>query len=318
MKIWYAKQLSELANVSVRTLHHYDNIDLLKPSIRESNGYRLYSEKDLLRLQQIVALKFFGFELAQIRSMLSNQDEVLDNFTMQTDFLQKKANAMLEACEILQKITHEYASAKVIPWKKTIELIEVFQMTEQLEHSWVKEIYSQQELKEYAEFEANLKANSSSKDKAKFEQEWAAFIDELNSKLHLSPVSEEGVDLGKRMMAWVNKVFGKKYAHLRTKKMEKGFGEGKGFEDTGFTKESVAWIRQSTEAYWKQRIYGALEQVGTLNSKEVLVQWNEIMDDMYGEQESRKIELINNALVDEKVSNEAKQWLNELLNSALN
>lgn len=55
MKQWYAKQLSKLTQVSVRTLHHYDKIGLLKPSLRLENGYRLYSEKDLLLLQQIIA-----------------------------------------------------------------------------------------------------------------------------------------------------------------------------------------------------------------------------------------------------------------------
>ncbi len=63
MTQWYAKELSNLTQVSVRTLHHYDQIGLLKPSLRQSNNYRLYSEKDLLKLQQIIALKFFGFEL---------------------------------------------------------------------------------------------------------------------------------------------------------------------------------------------------------------------------------------------------------------
>lgn len=67
MKTWYAKELSKLANVTVRTLHYYDKIDLLKPSIRLENKYRLYSESDLAKLQQIIALKFFGFELNQIK-----------------------------------------------------------------------------------------------------------------------------------------------------------------------------------------------------------------------------------------------------------
>ena len=67
MTHWYVKTLSKLTGVSVQTLHHYDRIDLLKPSLRLSNGYRVYSEKDLLQLQQIIALKFFGFELLKIR-----------------------------------------------------------------------------------------------------------------------------------------------------------------------------------------------------------------------------------------------------------
>ena len=49
MKQWYAKELSQLTQVSVRALHHYDKIGLLKPSMRLPNGYRLYSEKDLLK-----------------------------------------------------------------------------------------------------------------------------------------------------------------------------------------------------------------------------------------------------------------------------
>lgn len=59
MTQWYGKDLSRLTHVTVQTLHHYDRFGLLKPSLRLSNGYRLYSEKDLLKLQQIIALKFF-------------------------------------------------------------------------------------------------------------------------------------------------------------------------------------------------------------------------------------------------------------------
>jgi DNA-binding transcriptional MerR regulator len=72
MTRWYVKELSKLTRVSVQTLHYYDRINLLKPSVRLENGYRLYSEEDLLRLQQIVALKFFSFELAQIKQILAN------------------------------------------------------------------------------------------------------------------------------------------------------------------------------------------------------------------------------------------------------
>ncbi|HAT9096872.1 TPA: MerR family DNA-binding transcriptional regulator, partial [Legionella pneumophila subsp. pneumophila] len=60
MTQWFVKDLSQLTSVSVQTLHHYDRIGLLKPSLRLANGYRVYSEKDLLKLQQIIALKFFG------------------------------------------------------------------------------------------------------------------------------------------------------------------------------------------------------------------------------------------------------------------
>ena len=67
MSKWYVKDLSKITGLTVQTLHHYDRLDLLKPSIRQPNGYRLYSETDLMKVQQIIALKSFGFQLAQIK-----------------------------------------------------------------------------------------------------------------------------------------------------------------------------------------------------------------------------------------------------------
>ena len=64
------QQLARLAGVSVRTLHHYDHIGLLKPSARTEAGYRLYGEADLLRLQQILFFKEFDFPLADIQAIL--------------------------------------------------------------------------------------------------------------------------------------------------------------------------------------------------------------------------------------------------------
>ena len=64
------RQLATLAGVSVRTLHHYDQIGLLTPSARTEAGYRLYGEADLLRLQQILFFKELDFPLAEIQAIL--------------------------------------------------------------------------------------------------------------------------------------------------------------------------------------------------------------------------------------------------------
>jgi len=55
------KEFSDKTSVTVRTLQYYDDIDLLKPSSRSQAGHRLYSEGDMLKLQQITTLKFMGF-----------------------------------------------------------------------------------------------------------------------------------------------------------------------------------------------------------------------------------------------------------------
>lgn len=72
MKHHTVKQLAELSGVTVRTLHHYDEIGLLKPSHRTEAGYRLYEAKDLLRLQQILIYREMDFSLDDIKSMLDD------------------------------------------------------------------------------------------------------------------------------------------------------------------------------------------------------------------------------------------------------
>lgn len=65
-------QLAEMAGVSVRTLHHYDQIGLLTPSARTPAGYRLYGAKDLLRLQQVLFFKELDLPLAEIQAILAD------------------------------------------------------------------------------------------------------------------------------------------------------------------------------------------------------------------------------------------------------
>src|SRR5687767_6075017 len=68
------KAVSKLAGVSVRTLHHYDEIGLLKPSSHSAAGYRIYQEADLERLQQVLFFKELGFDLKEIKRVLSDPD----------------------------------------------------------------------------------------------------------------------------------------------------------------------------------------------------------------------------------------------------
>lgn len=74
MKQYTVKKLAQLAGVSVRTLHLYDQKGLLKPSIRTEAGYRYYGEKELLRLQQILFYKELDFPLLEIKKLLDQPD----------------------------------------------------------------------------------------------------------------------------------------------------------------------------------------------------------------------------------------------------
>ncbi|HAT8894502.1 TPA: MerR family transcriptional regulator [Legionella pneumophila] len=68
------KQLAKISGVSVRTLHWYDEIGLLKPAYQGANSYRYYEEKECLRLQQILFFKALGFPLNEIQKLLMQDD----------------------------------------------------------------------------------------------------------------------------------------------------------------------------------------------------------------------------------------------------
>jgi MerR family transcriptional regulator, thiopeptide resistance regulator len=65
-------EVARLAGVTVRTLHHYDQIGLLQPSARSSSGYRRYNRDDLARLQRILAYRELGFSLEETTKLLDD------------------------------------------------------------------------------------------------------------------------------------------------------------------------------------------------------------------------------------------------------
>ncbi|MES2215562.1 MAG: MerR family transcriptional regulator [Pseudomonadota bacterium] len=311
MTKWYVKDLSKLTGVSVQALHHYDRIDLLKPSYRLENGYRLYSESDLLRLQQIIALKFFGFELNQIKILLTNDNvKAAEHLIKQAKFLKEKAKTLLEASKVLEGITSDCDHDKSIPWETIIKIIEVYSMAKNLEHSWVKEIFTPDELKQYADFESELKNKFS---EGELGQRWGAMMSDINANLEADPKSAIGITLGGRWMNLINEMYGKKYAHLRTKKFKQGFMKGKGLEDIGLTIESVGWVDSAIDAYWKDRFRKILAKVGSgIPDDEIFHLWNEAVMDLYGDDNTRKKEIYDMVLSDDQVSEKAKEWLRTL------
>src|SRR5438270_8837089 len=66
-------ELARRTGLTVRTLHHYDEIGLLKPSRHTGSGHRLYTAGDVARLQQVVSLRQLGLSLEQVRDCLDRQ-----------------------------------------------------------------------------------------------------------------------------------------------------------------------------------------------------------------------------------------------------
>src|SRR5262245_46038047 len=95
------REFAELAGVTVRALHHYDRLGLLKPR-RNANGYRVYTATDLETLEQIVALKFIGMPLETIKVLLRrNPRDIAVAFRAQRALLMKKKALLEQAIDVL-------------------------------------------------------------------------------------------------------------------------------------------------------------------------------------------------------------------------
>lgn len=141
MAQWRVKELSTMTNISVRMLHHYDKIGLLKPSARSSNGYRWYSETDLARLQQIVALKFFGFGLRQIKTMLKQAPGIYEQLQTQHQMLADQTEHLRRVQNALATILEDNKTAEQpFDWQKLVSLIERFRMLDELKDTWLAKL----------------------------------------------------------------------------------------------------------------------------------------------------------------------------------
>ena len=83
MTTWTVGQVAELFGVTVRTLHHYDEIGLLVPSERSGAGYRLYTDGDLARLQQVVVYRRLELPLEEIATLLDGDEDAVDHLRRQ-------------------------------------------------------------------------------------------------------------------------------------------------------------------------------------------------------------------------------------------
>ena len=93
MNRYTVKQVADLSSVSVRTLHHYDAIGLLKPVAVSDNGYRYYGRDELLRLQQILFHRALGMSLRDIEAVLNkgDSDRLASLSALRNDLVAKKA-----------------------------------------------------------------------------------------------------------------------------------------------------------------------------------------------------------------------------------
>jgi DNA-binding transcriptional MerR regulator len=198
---WYkAAEFASLAGVTVRTLHHYDRLGLLKPSGRTAKGYRLYGERDFARLQQIVTLKFIGFPLKQIKSILDRRPfDLANELRRQREIIAEQRNRLELAIKAIQKVERVLASSDEPDWEMFAEIIEVINM--QHDMSWTDKYYSEEAKQKIAE-RARIVPREAIEEA---EREWPRLIKEVEASLGEDPAGEKAQALAER---WVNLVRG--------------------------------------------------------------------------------------------------------------
>jgi DNA-binding transcriptional MerR regulator len=181
-----------MTGVTVRTLHHYDRLGLLKPTGRTSAGYRLYGERDLARLQQIVTLKFIGLPLKQIKSLLDrNALDLQSTLRLQREILGERRRQIESAIEAIARAERHIASGDEPDWEALAKIIEVIEM--QNNWDWVKKYYTEEQL-------AELSRRGTPEVLERGQREWAVLIKEVEQAVAegVDPASERAQALAAR------------------------------------------------------------------------------------------------------------------------
>jgi MerR family transcriptional regulator, thiopeptide resistance regulator len=140
--LWQTKQFAELSKVTVRTLHHYDRIGLLKPKHYDRNGFRLYGEAEFARLQQITTLKFIGFSLNQIREILGAREfNLAETLALQRKIIEAQRNRLNLALEAIGRAERVFEQDGGTDWESFNQIIEVINMEQNMD--WTRKYYSE-------------------------------------------------------------------------------------------------------------------------------------------------------------------------------
>ncbi len=187
-------EFAKLAGVTVRALHHYDRIGLLKPQ-RGSSGFRLYRMEDLERLEQIAALKFLGISLQEIKLLLKHGPlSLVDSLRMQREALAEKRRLIDRAAvaiEAAEKIIRSGQSTDSSILRKIIEVIDM-----QPQENFMRKYYTDQAWLDKERIARETPLENKQKNMKAFRQ----LFTEIEADIDLDPASERAQALTKRWL----------------------------------------------------------------------------------------------------------------------
>jgi DNA-binding transcriptional MerR regulator len=193
--LYRAREFARRSGVTVRTLHHYDRLGLLKPSRYTQAGYRLYSEPDLARLQQIVTLKFIGLSLKQIKEILNQKSfDLATALRTQRKIIAEKRQHLDLAIQAIEKAEEVMVPGREPDWEIFKNIIEVINMERNME--WTRKYYSEEAREEIAKRAATISPEVIEQS----QRDWTALIKEVEGAVAAGedPAGEKAQELAAR------------------------------------------------------------------------------------------------------------------------
>lgn len=124
-------EVAKKMGVTVRTLQYYDKEGLLSPSAESDGGRRLYTDKDLVILHQIISLKSLGFSLDDIKYRLASLEtptDVAEALTEQADSIREKIEQLTDSLTAIEQLKEEVLQMQTVNFKKYADIIVNLQM----------------------------------------------------------------------------------------------------------------------------------------------------------------------------------------------
>lgn len=124
-------EMAKRMGVTVRTLQYYDKEGLLAPSAESEGGRRLYTDKDLIKLHQILSLKSLGFSLNDIKQRiisLNTPEDVANTLSEQADDIRKKIEQLQASLSAIEQLKAEVLQMQTVNFKKYADIIVNLQM----------------------------------------------------------------------------------------------------------------------------------------------------------------------------------------------
>ena len=202
---YLVREFAALTGTTVRTLHHYDRIGLLRPSGRRASGYRVYRPDDLLRLEQIAALKSLGLPLREIGHILDRPALTLRrSLRVQAEIIAEEARKLERAARAIRRLEGQLETDKKVDFRKVVKIIKEIQMSEETKKNWAERFYSPEEMREFQEIGKGYTPNQMDA----YQKKWAALIEEIKSNLDQHPASPAAQDLARRWKALFDEAYG--------------------------------------------------------------------------------------------------------------